>query len=149
MVYSQQFLWNRWSVKFFKFIDEFIEKLIRIYSDIALLRNQNYFKIYDFDEGRVVEPDFLMFLNKNNREISIYQIFIGAKGNQFKDSNGLFENSKEGWKEKFLLAIEQKSEIDNTIYSYIDGKYKILGLPFFNEDLKKEFEEALVKKFLT
>jgi type III restriction enzyme len=73
------------------------------------LRNQNYFKIYDFDEGRVVEPDFLMFLNKINREISIYQIFIEAKGNQFKDSNGLFENSKEGWKEKIFISNRTKN----------------------------------------
>ncbi|PIU52250.1 hypothetical protein COS91_00065 [Candidatus Desantisbacteria bacterium CG07_land_8_20_14_0_80_39_15] len=86
----------------YKFIDEVIEKLRQKYSDIALLRNEKFFQVFDFDEGRAFEPDFIMILKKRNRTISIYQIFIEPKGDQFKDNQGRFESSKEGWKQKFL-----------------------------------------------
>lgn len=53
-----------------------------------------------------------MILKKRNKVISIYQIFIEPKGDQFKDNKGKFENSKEGWKQKFLLDLENKAETD-------------------------------------
>ena len=133
---------------FINFIDSFINTLREKYSDIALLRNENYFQIFDFDEGRAFEPDFLLLLKHRNKIINIYQIFVEAKGNQFKDSQGRFENSKEGWKQKFLLDIEQKANLENNIFEYIDGSYHLLGLPFYNEDLKNEFTEALENKIL-
>ena len=131
--------------KFISFIDGFIEKLRQRYSDIALLRNEKFFQVFDFDEGRPFEPDFIMILKKRNKVISIYQIFIEPKGDQFKDNQGRFENSKEGWKQDFLLALENKAETDLKS----ENKYfKLIGLPFYNEKLKKEFEEALEHKFL-
>ncbi len=72
--------------EFINFVDGFIEKLRKKYSDIALLRNEKFFQIFDFDEGRPFEPDFIMILKKRNKVISIYQIFIEPKGDQFKDS---------------------------------------------------------------
>jgi len=131
--------------KFISFIDGFIEKLRQKYSDIALLRNEKFFQVFDFDEGRPFEPDFIMILKKRNKAISIYQIFIEPKGDQFKDSQGRFENSKEGWKQKFLLAMEGKADTDLKLE---DKHFKLIGLPFYNEKLKKEFEEALENKIL-
>ena len=131
---------------FIKFIDEVIEKLRKIYSDIALLRNEKFLQVFDFDEGRAFEPDFIMILKKRNKVISIYQIFIEPKGDQFKDNKGGFENSKEGWKQKFLLEMEEKSEID---LKFEDKHFKLMGLPFYNEKLKKDFEEALENKILS
>ncbi|XOB40572.1 MAG: DEAD/DEAH box helicase family protein [Candidatus Nealsonbacteria bacterium] len=130
---------------FIKFIDGFIEKLRQKYSDIALLRNEKFFQVFDFDEGRAFEPDFIMILKKRNRTISIYQIFIEPKGDQFKDSQGRFENSKEGWKEKFLLEMEEKADTDLKLEN---KHFKLMGLPFYNEKLKKDFEEALENKIL-
>jgi type III restriction enzyme len=131
---------------FIKFIDEAIEKLRQKYSDIALLRNEKFFQVFDFDEGRVFEPDFIMILKKRNRTISIYQIFIEQKGDQFKDSQGRFETSKEGWKQKFLLEMEEKADTDLKLEN---KHFKLMGLPFYNEKLKKDFEEALEKKILS
>jgi type III restriction enzyme len=131
---------------FIKFIDEVIEKLRKIYSDIALLRNEKFLQVFDFDEGRAFEPDFIMILKKRNKVISIYQIFIEPKGDQFKDNKGGFENSKEGWKQKFLLEMEEKSETD---LKFEDKHFKLMGLPFYNEKLKKDFEEALENKILS
>ncbi|MCD6412858.1 MAG: type III deoxyribonuclease, partial [Elusimicrobia bacterium] len=130
---------------FIKFIDAFIERLQRKYSDIALLRNERFFQIFDFDDGRAFEPDFILLLKKRNHKISIYQIFIEPKGNQFKDNKGGFENSKEGWKQKFLLEIE-KNAITNLKLE--NKRFKLLGLPFYNEKLKKDFKEALEKELL-
>jgi len=131
---------------FIKFIDESIEKLRQKYSDIALLRNEKFFQVFNFDEGRAFEPDFIMILKKRNRTISIYQIFIESKGDQFKDSQGKFENSKEGWKQKFLLEIEEKADTDLKLEN---KHFKLMGLPFYNEKLKKDFEEALENKILS
>jgi len=130
---------------FIKFIDEFIEKLRQKYSDIALLRNEKFFQLFDFDEGRAFEPDFIMILKKRNKVISIYQIFIEPKGDQFKDNRGRFENSKEGWKQKFLLEMEGKADTDLKLEN---KHFRLVGLPFYNEKLKKEFEEALENKIL-
>ena len=131
---------------FIKFIDGFIDKLRRKYSDIALLRNEKFFQIFDFEEGRAFEPDFIMILKKRNHKISIYQIFIEPKGDQFKNSQGRFENSKEGWKQKFLLEMEEKAD---TNLKLENKQFKLMGLPFYNEKLKKDFQEALESKILS
>jgi type III restriction enzyme len=130
---------------FIRFIDEFIAKLRKKYSDIALLRNEKFFQIFDFDEGRAFEPDFIMILKRRNKVINIYQIFIEPKGDQFKDNQGRFENSKEGWKQEFLLEMERKADTDLKLEN---KHFKLVGLPFYNEQLQKEFEEALENKLL-
>ena len=65
--------------------------------------------------------------------------FIEPKGDQFKDNQGRFENSKEGWKQEFLLEMEKEAETDLKLEN---KHFKIVGLPFYNEKLKKDFEEA-------
>jgi len=125
---------------FIKFIDEVIEQLRKKYSDIALLRNERFFQIFDFDEGRAFEPDFIMILKKRNKTISIYQIFIEPKGDQFKDNKGGFESSKEGWKQKFLLQMEEKADTDLKLEN---KNFKLVGMPFYNERLRQIFKEAL------
>lgn len=131
--------------KFISFIDGFIEKLRQKYSDIALLRNEKFFQVFGFEDGGVFEPDFIMLLKKRNHVVTIYQIFIEPKGNQFKDRKGKFEDSKEGWKQKFLLELETKADTD---FKLENTNFKLIGLPFYNEQLKREFEEALESKML-
>ena len=131
---------------FIKFFDGFIEKLRHKYSDIALLRNEKFFQIFDFDEGRAFEPDFIMILKKRNRTISIYQIFIEPKGGWTYDMNQRFELSKEGWKQKFLLELENKA---NTDLKLENRHFKLMGLPFYNEKLRQIFEEAFKDKILS
>jgi type III restriction enzyme len=137
-------------INFIKFIDEFIEKKLRPkYSDIALLRNEKFFQIFDFEDGRAFEPDFVMFLKKRNHRISIYQIFIEPKGDQFKDNQGRFENSKEWWKQKFLIDLDKKTEMERDLIMEAENRqFKLIGLPFYNEQLKKEFKQALKNKLL-
>jgi type III restriction enzyme len=145
--YAQNELYGTSEEKeFINFIDSFIDKLKQKYSDIALLRNEKFFQVFDFDEGRAFEPDFIMILKKRNKVISIYQIFIEPKGDQFKDNRGRFENSKEGWKQKFLLEMEGKADTDLKLEN---KHFKLIGLPFYNEKLKKEIEKALENKILS
>jgi type III restriction enzyme len=145
--YAQNELYGTTEEKnFINFLDSFIDKLKQKYSDIALLRNEKFFQIFDFEEGRPFEPDFVMILKKKNKVISIYQIFIEPKGDQFKDSKGRFENSKEGWKQKFLLEMENKANVN---LRFENKQFKLMGLPFYNKTLEKEFEEALENKLLS
>jgi len=131
---------------FIKFIDEVIEKLRQKYSDIALLRNEKFFQLFDFDEGRTFEPDFVMFLKRRSSKIiNIYQIFIEPKGEWTYDMNQRFELSKEGWKQKFLLEIEDKADTDLKIEN---KNFRLIGMPFYNERLRQSFEEAFEHKVL-
>jgi type III restriction enzyme len=147
--YAQNELYGTSEEKnFINFLDSFIDKLKQKYSDIALLRNEKFFQIYDFEEGRPFEPDFVMILKKKNKVISIYQIFIEPKGDQFKGSNGRFENSKEGWKQNFLLEIENTAQIEMYL-NFENEHFKLIGLPFYNKALEKEFEEFFENKILS
>ena len=78
---------------FIHFVDKTYNKLKKKYDEIYLVRNERFFKLYNFEDGRAVEPDFVLYLVDHNPEILVYyQIFIEPKGDQFKDANGKFEN---------------------------------------------------------
>ncbi len=125
---------------FIDFISGFIERLKTKYSDIALLRNEKFFQVFDFDEGRAFEPDFVLLLKEKNHKITIYQIFIEPKGEIY--------TKVEMWKQKFLTELESKAEIKRNLLIEMENKdFKLIGLPFYNEQLKKEFEEVLINKF--
>ena len=127
---------------FIDFISGFIEKLKERYSDIALLRNEKFFQVFDFDEGRAFEPDFVLLLKEKNHKVTIYQIFIEPKGEIYAEA--------EKWKQKFLNELEKKVEIERNLLMEMENKdFKLIGLPFYNEQLKKDFEEALEKKILS
>lgn len=131
---------------FIRFFDLAIEKLEHKYTDISLLRNEQHFKIYSFDEGLAFAPDFVLFLKeKKTKKDLVYQVFIEPKGNQFLDKNNSFENSQEGWKQKFLLEIENYYNTDLKIEN---KDFKLIGLPFYNEGLKEDFEENFNKKII-
>src|SRR5690606_22640464 len=108
------------------------------YEDIYLLRNENHFKLYDFEEGREFQPDFVLFLKENNSDKPIImQSFIEPKGEQ------LIEKDK--WKQDFLLEIAIKHKI-SVLFS--NKEYKLIGLPFFNEvKLKNNFDNSLKEHF--
>lgn len=137
---------------FLRFIDEAIIKLKKKYQDIALLRNEQFFKIYSFENGEPFYPDFVLFLTekKTEREI-MYQIFVEPKGDQFLDAQNTFEQSKEGWKQKFLQEIENNYSVDLKLKN---KNFRLIGLPFFNEGqvnsaLRKKFEEVFEKQLLS
>ncbi len=115
-----------------KFIQNQIDTLRQRYTDIYLLRNQKLFQLYNFADGCPVEPDFVLFLTeKTTGKSLVYQLFIEPKGAH------LIVNDQ--WKEHFLKQIEAEHRIP-VVFQNRD--FKLVGLPFYNEELKKrEFEE--------
>jgi type III restriction enzyme len=59
-------------------------------------------------------------------------LFIEPKGDGFID--------KDEWKEEFLMSIRDNCEIEDM---YEDDKFELVGLPFYNENMKSRFEEEL------
>jgi type III restriction enzyme len=129
------------------FLKEKIGNLKAEYKEVYLLRNEEVYKIYDFEKGRGFQPDFLLFL-KHNKQKLYYQVFIEPKGSQFKDKEGAFAGSKEAWKQEFLEKISRKYSDDNLI-KLEDKNYKLIGLPLFNESNKKDFDDVFQKELLS
>ena len=112
-----------------EFIKNTFENLKEKYQEIYLLRNEEVYKIYDFEKGRGFQPDFILFLK--TKEL-YYQIFIEPKG------SNLLENDK--WKEDFLLQISEKYGFEKVIKAE-NPNYRLIGLPFFNKEHNANFEK--------
>lgn len=119
------------------FICHSIDALRKKYKDVYLLRNENLFKIYRFSDGRAVEPDFVLFLKEKGAKKNMsYQLFIEPKGGHLM--------KEDEWKQEFLKEIEGQFTISTLFES---GRYKLIGLPFYNEALtKQEFEKEFKEK---
>lgn len=130
------------------FIQETITNLKHDYQEIYLLRNEEVYTMYNFEDGRAFQPDFLLFLQTNDKHPLpsgikthlYYQIFIEPKGDEFIGNDGTFHSGKEGWKETFLEKITEKYGYDQIITSE-NPQYRLIGFPFFNQHQRKRFEE--------
>ena len=116
---------------FVQFLQTHLEKLEKIYDGVYLIRNERHFSIYNFFDGQAFQPDFVLFLGKENGETLSYQLFIEPKGEHIED----FDR----WKEDFLKEIdtERKSEL-----IIEDKNYRIVGLPFYQDKNQNEFRQA-------
>ncbi len=114
------------------------------YQEVYLLRNEEVYKIYDFDKGRGFQPDFILFLKGKDENNLYYQIFIEPKGNEFIGDDGTFKTGKEGWKEIFLEKISERYAFGKEIKEE-NHKYRLIGLPFFNKDHNINFKEKYQK----
>ncbi|MBI5212690.1 MAG: hypothetical protein HY957_04880 [Nitrospirae bacterium] len=117
---------------FVKFIDKTYNALKNKYDQIFLVRNEKHFQLYNFDDGKPIEPDFVLFLRKKESDIALhYQVFIEPKGAHLL--------SYEPWKETFLKSLRKRHKI-NVLWK--TKKYTVWGMPFYNEaQRKKEFED--------
>jgi type III restriction enzyme len=106
-----------------KYIDKVYEKLSEKFDEIYLVRNERHFKIYNFDDGRALEPDFVLFLSNSKEEPSIYyQVFIEPKGQHLL--------AQDKWKEDFLKKLKDENRIEQL---WKNREYTIWGMPFYNE----------------
>ncbi len=121
-----------------KFINKTYDQLREKFSEIYLIRNERHFKIFNFDDGRALEPDFVLFLsNSNNKNIVHYQVFIEPKGQHLL--------ALDSWKENFLKSLKNEGRIEQL---WKDRNYIIWGMPFYNEverisEFSLEVEELL------
>jgi len=115
---------------FVKYINNIYDGLKKKFDEIFLVRNERFFRIYNFSDGRAYEPDFVLYLVKNNGKNSFFiQAFIEPKGAQF------FQQDK--WKEDFLKELHTKHKI---IPIRSDQDFTIWGMPFFHHDNPKWHE---------
>jgi len=118
---------------FVRYINKVYDQLKGRFEQIYLVRNERHFKIYTFDDGRAIEPDFVLFLVQKEPDLSLhYQIFIEPKGGHLLKTDE--------WKESFLKTLKENHELEQLW----DGKeFTIWGMPFYNEgERKAEFEGA-------
>lgn len=67
-----------------KFIDKAYEKLKPKFEEIYLVRNERHFKIYNFDDGRPTEPDFVLFMiNHHRKNVCTIKSLLNLKANTF------------------------------------------------------------------
>lgn len=116
-----------------KFIDKKYDVLKEKYSDVYLFRNEKHFQLYNFSDGRPLEPDFVLYLiGKDDEDTIHYQVFIEPKGQHLLKADE--------WKEHFLLSIKDNFKIEQL---FQNKKYVVWGLPFFNSELRmSEFESG-------
>ncbi len=121
-----------------KYIAKVARQLEQKYSEVYLLRNERHFKLFNFDDGRVFEPDFVLFLVKDEKKHALhYQVFIEPKGAH------LIKNDE--WKQNFLMKLKTEHKIEQL---WKDREYVVWGMPFYNEtetkpDFEKEFSILL------
>ena len=117
-----------------EFIKNTIINLQNKYKEVYLLRNEEQYKIFDFKTGAGFQPDFILFLrDKTNLH---YQVFVEPKGDNLLQ--------KDEWKNVFLEEITKKYSKEKVLK--IEGKeYNLIGLPLFNQNNKREFEEEYNK----
>lgn len=106
------------------------ESINQKYENIYLIRNERVLKIFD-KLGRAFEPDFLLFCKQKNEEQLTYQVFIEPKGAH------LIANDK--WKEEFLEEIRKEKKTINLL----TDKYRITGVPFYNNTNENEFRKSM------
>jgi len=120
--------------RFVKLIDRQIEELKKKFKTIYLIRNERQLKIYNFKDGQAFEPDYLLFLiNKIGKSVT-YQLFLEPKGKH------LLEYDK--WKSEFLEEIKERFK-DKILEFSKSQRYKIIGVPFYNQETENEFKEKL------
>ena len=125
--------------KLIEFIKNHETNLKEKYDSFQLLRNEEVYKIFDFDTGRGFQPDFLLLLHgKNGGQNAYYQVFIEPKGAHLKGDDN------DGWKENFLQEITNRYGFEKIVMENSSG-YVLIGLPFFNSQdyaMKAKFEEC-------
>lgn len=117
-----------------RYIESIYPKLTEKYEDIYLLRNEKDFKIYSFTSGEAYQPDYVLFLKKeNNTEKADYiQIFIEPKGEHLR--------ATDKWKEDAMKEIRSNADIQ---FSTQGTNFNIWGMPFFTESKRQIFNVAM------
>ncbi len=122
-----------------RFIHGKMHELRTRFAEVYLIRNEKLFTLYSFDEGRATEPDFvLLAVERGAGKSVIYQVFIEPKGENLI--------AQDRWKQTFLQQIAAQHRVETLLES---NRYRLLGLPFYNESLTKtQFETAFHQALL-
>jgi len=115
-----------------KFVYDIKDKLQKTFTELYLIRNQKLLDLFTFKKGNKFEPDYILMLGDGKSKANYLQLFIEPKGQQLEKGDE--------WKQEFLLEIKQEGEL---VDLFENDKYKIFGLPFYQESKKANFKEKL------
>jgi type III restriction enzyme len=122
-----------------QYIDKKYDDLRKKYSEVYLIRNERHFKLYNFDDGRALEPDFVLYLiGKEEINTMHYQVFIEPKGSHLLKADE--------WKEQFLMQIHDNFKVEHL---FSNKQYSVWGLPFYNKELREQEFSIAFDQLLT
>lgn len=121
---------------FVALVDRMMKDLRKKFKKVFLIRNERQLKIYNFKDGQVFEPDYLLYLVDKKGTGITYQLFLEPKGAH------LIEHDK--WKNDFLKEIQNRFK-GKTLQVSKSRKYRIIGVPFYNTENENEFRDRLIK----
>ncbi len=124
------------------FVDLLIRKIKDLaidYDEIYLLRNEMHFAIYNFSDGQAFYPDFALFLQEKKGELFCFQFFVEPKGK--------FLQPTDQWKENFMQDIT--TEFKDKLLTFDSKEFRLIGLPFYNEENENPFWDALTAALTT
>src|SRR5699024_5347799 len=110
---------NKWESSFINFINDYIDKLKEIYTNVYLIRNERKVKIVEIDGTRGFMPDFLLYLQD---ELCTYQIFLEPKGDHLRQ--------QDKWKEDFLASLSERDDVE---VLNENEDVRLLGIKFYSE----------------
>jgi len=115
-----------------------VQHLKEKYDQVYLVRNERQLHIYSFSEGRRFEPDYILFLRKSNSvgEVDQMQIFVEPKGENLM--------AEDRWKENFLGEIASRWKMEPVVL-LDDSRYRVVGLPFYNNNTSREFDDKFTE----
>ena len=114
-----------------------IHRFVERYDEIYLARNERHFQLYNFDDGKPFEPDYVLFLREKSGNFLTYQLFIEPKGQHLI--------AYEQWKEDFLIELKERFA-GKTLEFELKGRdcrYRLVGMPFYNHANEREFMDQL------
>lgn len=120
---------------FVRMLDRQMGQLRERYEAVYLIRNEGHFKIYNFSDGQAFEPDFVLFLREKGGELLTFQVFVEPKGRHLKEHDL--------WKEQFLKEIREQYA-DKILTMNAGTKYRLVGVPFYNNEDENEFKATLM-----
>jgi FMN phosphatase YigB (HAD superfamily) len=122
-----------------EFIDKLVEsdKIKGVYEEAYLIRNELFFKIYDFNDGQAFAPDFLFILKNKKGEKLTYQIFLEPKGKHLEKADE--------WKEKFLHEIKDRFSSYGLKKFVETTNYRLIGVSFYNKERENEIENEILE----
>lgn len=142
----KNFVGTKLEKDFVNFVQENATKLDEKFSQWWLVRNERnaQMAIYirsDEEENKAkrFEPDFYFFAKpKGSKDFEILQCFIEPKGGHLADIDK--------WKEEFLKSLlEAPKMVENDEKGYYRQKVKVMGMPFFTEGKRNEFDKSFVR----
>lgn len=124
--------------KLIKYINSRIDDLKNKWEQLFLIRNEKDLKLFNFEDGAIFMPDYLLLLKSSKGKVNSYQVFLEPKGRHLQQL--------EQWKEDFLLKLEKMSDPVGELDNKVEG-IRIIGLPFYTETGEAMFNEEFNSRF--